>query len=116
MLNAKRLEIAETISDERRRHLVERLCAASSVKVLHLIPIGLCVRFIVQELKVLRCRRCKLEKINGQVYNLLQHLEELDLGDNQVNGGGHFGHIERQRIVYGGCAVLFNNLLIDSTI
>lgn len=34
---------------------------------------------------MLRCRRCKLEKINAQVYNLLQHLEELDLGDNQVN-------------------------------
>lgn len=38
---------------------------------------------------MLRCRRCKLEKINGQVYNLLQHLEELDLGDNQVNYGRH---------------------------
>lgn len=38
-----------------------------------------------QELKVLRCRACSLEKINAQVYNLLQHLEELDLGDNQVN-------------------------------
>lgn len=60
----------------------------STSTFVNLILIGLCSFNRTQELKVLRCRRCKLEKINGQVYNLLQHLEELDLGDNQVNHGG----------------------------
>lgn len=35
-------------------------------------------------LKELKCRGCNLKKINPQVYNLLQHLSELDIGDNQV--------------------------------
>lgn len=39
-----------------------------------------------QELKELRCRNCNIKKVNPQVYNYLQHLGELDLGENQVSG------------------------------
>lgn len=38
----------------------------------------------LQELKELKCRHCNIQKINPQVYHLIQHLGELDLGDNQV--------------------------------
>lgn len=32
---------------------------------------------------MLKCRRCQLNKINPQLYNLLKNLMELDLGENQ---------------------------------
>lgn len=38
----------------------------------------------VKELKELKCRNCNIKKVNLQVYNLLQRIEVLDLGDNQV--------------------------------
>lgn len=44
----------------------------------------LIIHFVEQELKELQCRNCNIKKINPQVYNLLQRLEYLDLGDNQV--------------------------------
>lgn len=39
---------------------------------------------VLQELKELSCRNCNIKKVNPQVYHFLQHLGELDLGDNQV--------------------------------
>lgn len=44
----------------------------------------MCFVKFVQELKELQCRNCNIKKINPQVYNLLQRLQYLDLGDNQV--------------------------------
>jgi Leucine-rich repeat (LRR) protein len=37
-----------------------------------------------KDLKVLKCRGCRLQNINPQLYNLLNQLTELDLGNNQV--------------------------------
>ena len=34
-------------------------------------------------MKVLKCRRCQINKINPQLYNLLKNLVELDIGENQ---------------------------------
>lgn len=38
----------------------------------------------LKDLKVLKCRGCRLQNINPQVYNLLNQLTDLDLGNNQV--------------------------------
>lgn len=38
----------------------------------------------IKDLKVLKCRGCRLQNINPQLYNLLNQLTELDLGNNQV--------------------------------
>lgn len=40
--------------------------------------------FGLKDLKVLKCRGCRLQNINPQVYNLLNQLTDLDLGNNQV--------------------------------
>lgn len=37
-----------------------------------------------KDLKVLKCRGCRLQNINPQLYNLLNQLTDLDLGNNQV--------------------------------
>ena len=39
---------------------------------------------LLQDLRVLKCRRCGLKKVNPHLYHLLGQLTELDLGDNQV--------------------------------
>lgn len=39
---------------------------------------------LLQDLKVLKCRGCRLQNINPQLYNLLNQLTDLDLGNNQV--------------------------------
>lgn len=37
-----------------------------------------------KDLKVLKCRGCRLQNINPQLYNLLNQLTDLDFGNNQV--------------------------------
>lgn len=37
-----------------------------------------------KNLKVLKCRGCRLQNINPQLYNLLNQLLVLDIGNNQV--------------------------------
>lgn len=54
-------------------------------KLLHIFKIIYNIMYFFQELKSLICRRCQLRNINPQLYNLLKHLVELDLGDNQVS-------------------------------
>lgn len=38
-----------------------------------------------QSLLALKCRNCHLKSVSPQLYSMLEHLTELDLGQNQVN-------------------------------
>lgn len=38
----------------------------------------------MQELRVLECRSCALQRINTQIYHLLPYLSHLDLGNNRI--------------------------------
>jgi Leucine-rich repeat (LRR) protein len=57
-----------------------------------------------QDLKVLKCRGCRLQNINPQLYNLLNQLTDLDLGNNQVI---YFDDVYRRNISFRSFLPIF---------
>jgi Leucine-rich repeat (LRR) protein len=70
----------EDLTPDIFRDISVRKCALTS----YLAGLKRKLSFCHQDIRVLKCRRCGVKKINPQLYHLLQQLTELDLGANQV--------------------------------